>query len=606
MFLLTFFFRINPLFVDSRDALVAVNLSEGEKRLMDDSHSSNRSEHCRTPSSSGYESATGRPEKRPVTSNHHQLNKTSSKLQEQSVRNYRHHGHHQQHLVELSPASDYRRQFVLGRLDRSPPSRKVDKTNQDAVSAAGFPRRIGQANVIHQNSLYVSNIHMSFPSRDQSLRTRGEETVNAHIKRQPRQWHVDNSDNPSDQHKVVPPQPVWPSRKSNLEGQIDPSERSSQPTASSSSAVVKQDPKYVTKILIAPRTTLTGETSIRASIDQSDIVANGQAEAEVYDSIVTHSLLMLTSYDGKSTDSSCDTDADVSQESNDNNDRRSSTELNDIRKLSQTLSQSRMVATVSRALSKTSGSFSSEFSHSSQPGSTTHLDPSQLHSSSIIGSSIARRISLMKERWEKNSRRRLLTENEDDDPTSNYRTLDHLYVPQNGDVNFSTGQLLFRVNSERTIRGESSLSPFSYLAGIQSNSSSTAEESGANDEIRMTVPNRLSVPCQQVYGDPFEQDRQSNSSSRSSGSRRVTFSADTVDNEHGSKTSSSTGSVSGGSDRNKPIHHQTIIEELKLNPQYLPHRYQHPEQLANVDRSRLAGYYSHNLQAHNELSYHEK
>lgn len=484
---------------------------------MDDSQSSNRSEQCRTPSSSGYESATGGAEKRPITSNHQEQ---QHKPSHQHVRNYRHHGHHQQHLVELSPASDYRRQFVLGRLDRSP-SKTLVPYDPDAP-----PCRIGKAHLIRHNPDYVTNIQM--PGQQQEITTKSV------------------------------PQPVWPARKVNLDRSILPG------------AVIKQDQNYVTKILIAPRTAVEADTNLE------------NRDPEVYDSIVTHSLLMLTSYDGKSTDS-CPA-SDTSPEEADG-DSRSPAELAEIRKLSQTISQSRMVATVSRALSKSS---TGSETYSARP-------PLVLEAESSTGGSIAKRISLMKERWEKNSRRRLLVESDDDD-IKTYHTLDQRYVPQNGDLNFSSG--LHR-------NGDNGFLPFSYLSGIQSK---TIAEEVANDETRSS---RLVVPQHQVYGDPYdEQDRLSNSSSRSSGSRRVTFSADTVDNEQSSKASSSSGSISGNgsnNDKNKTFHHQTIIQELKLNPQYLPHRYQHSQLVSvGVDRNRLAGYYSHNLQAHNELSYMEK
>lgn len=526
---------------------------------MDDTHSSNRSEHCRTPSSSGYESGVNiEPDhrNRPVTSNHQVSNKTN-----QYVPNRRHHGHHQQHLVELSPASDYRRQFALGQLDRS---------SSKSVTSSSSPGRIGKAHLIRQNSLYVTNIRLESSINERDL--------GGH---QSDQW--ENFDGSLAYRKVVP-QPVWPS--SNRINQPSTWASAGHQTDVKPATMVKQNKDYVTKILIAP---ITVENGIRTSITAEDPVVVDHQDSETYDSIVTHSLLMLTSYEAKSVDK-CPPLDDVTSEINYEGDRQKLPAA-DIRQLSQTMSKSSVVASVSRALSKKGSSCTS----TSEPISNDSC-------SNNIGGSISRRIALMKERWEKDSRRRLLTEREDDDwmATSN-RKLDQLYVPQNGDVNFSAHQ---SQGSSYWNRGVEIGTPFSYLAGIQP----------MNAE-------RIHPEAHTILGtDPLEQDRISNSSSGSGGSRRVTFSADTVDNEHGSKATISSvsgsvieslsGSLAGSSpDRNKTFEHQTIVHELKLNPHYLPHRYQWHPQLANTyrgDRSRLAGYYSHNLQAHHSLSYNQK
>ena len=525
--------------------LATSNLTEGEKRLMDDSRSSNRSEQCQTPSSSsGYESAVGLEKRQGNTSNNNQLSRQPIQVI------HRHHGHHQQHLVELSPASDYRRQFVLGpRLDRSPPTRVSANATNDAV-----PRRIGRANLLRQNAIYVTDIHIP-NKRDVEEGQKNE-------------W---DDENLSDR---IIPHPIWPSNAIR-------EERSSQ---SKTATVVRQNENYVTKILISPRNAVS---------NMGPVVEEQPDDQEGFDSIVTHSLLVMTSYDGcKSSD---DQPEDRTNET--------SVELADMRKLSQTLSQRRVVATVSRALSKSSGSSTTSgsetySSYPTAPVSATR-DPEGQHIHTV-GGSIARRISLMRERWEKSSRRRLLVESDEDDATTLYRGLDHLYVPQNGDGNYSAaGQLLYRTNGDRSVSRESvGSSPFSYLAGVHQ--AAILEETVADGRL----PHRPSI-----YGDSFEHDRLSNSSSRSSGSRRVTFSADTVDNEQSTRetsssnsSGSSSGSVNGG-DRNKTRHHlQPIAQELKLNPQYLPHRYQQPKSVSGAsDRSRLAGYYSYNLQTLNEL-----
>ena len=512
---------------------------------MDDSRSSNRSEQCQTPSSSGYESAD--PVKRlgnAATSNH----------KNQPVVQHRQR-HHQQHLVELSPASDYRRQFVLGpRLDRSSP-RKMTPDVATTAAAPDGPTRIGKANLLHQNSFYVTRIHMNpslaKDSADEASRQRA-------VDDEWEKYEHGLGDCLNVSNKI--PHPVWPA---------NPAARRN--NAAATSAIVQQNENYVTKILIAPRT-----------VEKEQV----QQQPEAFDSIVTHSLLVMTSYDGQSIDDS-PPEQIVTPES--------AAELSEIRQLSQTISQSRVVATVSRALSK-SGSASSETSYPTTPSSkNSETAVSSSSPSSSVGGSIARRISMMKERWDKSSRRRLLTESDDDDPAFLNRRLDHVYVPQNGDVNFSAGP---RNNSNGDV-------PFSYLAGVYHPATITEEVTANDSQVHAVIVPSDRMPPLSRY-DPFEQDRLSNSSSRSSGSRRVTFSADTVDNEQSTKSTNSTasgssaGSITGStaSDKTTSNHCPNIMEELKLNPHYLPHRYQ-PSSAGDVVCSggRLAGYYSYNLQA---------
>ena len=565
---------------------------------MDESRSSNRSEQCQTPSSSGYESAAD-PRRRLGNNSNATTTGSNSKQQQQqqqqqhesaAVHNHR---HQRQHLVdELSPASDYRRQFVLGprTLDRSSPGRKMTTTPDVAAAAADglipSQQRIGKANLLHQNSFYVTRIHMPSAVGDGTTSTDRKTTTTRHAVMHD-EWEKyeqqsEDQGNCFNSQKKKIPHPVWPTTTGNK-----------QQRTTNSSAIVQQNENYVTKILIAPKMFEMNKQ---------------QDEEETMDSIVTHSLLVMTSYDDQQSIEDDDLKKETKMEMSSVSSGPGPAGLSEIRQLSQTLSQSRVVATVSRALSKSSAgsSSSSETAYPTTP--TTNAESSSSSSSSssstVAGGSIARRISMMKERWDKSSRRRLLTESDDDDPcavmTIGNRRLDHVYVPQNGDVNFSIGQLNPRYNNH-SASGE----PFSYLAGIYHPATITEEVTVNESQVcAVIVPssnNRMSNHC-----DPFEQDRLSNSSSRSSGSRRVTFSADTVDNEHSTK-SSTTNSISSSrsSDKNSLSNSVNIIEELKLNPHYLPHRYQQPQPSVNssvvdvvgTSSSRLAGYYSYNLQA---------
>ncbi|KAI9563978.1 hypothetical protein GHT06_007716 [Daphnia sinensis] len=586
--------RMNPLFVDSPKDVMVTKLSEGEKRLMDDSRSSNRSEQCQTPSSSGYESAADADKRRPNSTNaphhKHQANQSAGP-QGQQVDNHRRHYQQQQHLIESSPASDYRRQFVLGpRMDRSPPLKK-------AADVAGLiPRRIGKANLLHQDSLYVTRIHMpSVANKPAGTGTDGASKPIAVVD----EWDANDAPNHPSTHRTIP-HPVWPSKSA--------AGRQGRVCKAASSAIVQQNENYVTKIVIAPQTDDLNSAGRVASADDGD---------RGLDSIVTHSLLVMTSYDGQSTDDSASDSARANRQPSNKEElgrvqRMTPAELSEIRQLSQTISQSRPVATVSRAFSKNSDASTSSSGSTPEVYTSYPASPSSKNEddSATIGSSIARRISMMKERWDKTSRRQLLTESDDDDPASFFnRRLDQLYVPENGDVNFSVGHKHQMTINDRRIHGgdaaASSSSPFSYLAGMYHPTTITEEATTNDNEVLVAVtPNRMCMPSHQTsYGDPFEHDRLSNSSSRSSGSRRVTFSADTVDNEQSTKSSISTASgnsISVGStsasDHHKTSNHHCpdIIEELKLNPHYLPHRYQ---QQPDGRSARLAGYYSYNLQA---------
>lgn len=644
---------MNPLFVDSptKDTMATNKLSEGDKRLMDDSRSSNRSEQCQTPSSSGYESAADADKRRPKISGssaphpkHQVINQSSQQEQQQQrhlVDNQRR--HYQQNSVESSAASDYRRQFVLGpRLDRSAASKKA---TADVIAAAGpIPRRIGKANLLHQDSLYVTSIRMPASVAGANNNKPSSTGTDEASKHRPMavvdEWDEHgqqapiSNDHPSTCHRSVP-HPVWPSKS--VSAAIGGRRGCHQ---AATSAIVQQNENYVTQILIA------APTDERA--DAAGRVASADDEDRGLDSIVTHSLLVMTSYDGQSTDDDTASDSSARPNGQQCNKeelcriqiRMTPAELSEIGQLSQTMSQSRLVATVSRALSNKNSDASQPScggstpeAYASYPASSSSKSSSKSSisknedDSATMGSSIARRISMMKERWDKHSRRQLLTESDDDDAAVASlfnRRLDQLYVPENGDVNFCVGhqQPQMAINDRRINGGQlcPGASPFSYLAGTYHPTTITEEPTATSDDNEVLVgvtPNRMCMPYarQTSYADPFEHDRLSNSSSRSSGSgsRRVTFSADTVDNEQSTKSTISTGSASSSSsvasmsgsttasEKDKTCHRcPDIIEELKLNPHYLPHRYQQqpaPSVNADARSGRLAGYYSYNLQA---------
>lgn len=356
------------------------------------------------------------------------------------------------------------------------------------------------------------------------------------------------------------PAPVWPSETHQTSRCAEDAERKPErleplgPTT-----LVEQNKNYVTKISIAPR----GQTP----------------EQETLDSIVTDSLLKWTSYgggahhddDGKR----CDFEPVVGPVN------RADADADAVRRLSQSLGKRKAIATVSRALSKS--------------GSETHVGH-------VSGSSIADRISLM------TSNRKSEQEVE-----VTYQRLDQRYVPRNGDANYAAPSR----------RGDPSLSgpvPFSYLAGLQYPISSVRGNPDQQQHWTVEEDRLREFHHDPVGGDErgrresLEHDRQSNSSSRSSGSRRVTFSADTVDNEPSNQSTSSTTVASqepssAGSSPTLP----RVSPELPLDPHHLPYRYHlAPPALmganlhAPAERGRLAGYYTYNLKSHSGFHYRQR
>lgn len=345
--------------------------------------------------------------------------------------------------------------------------------------------------------------------------------------------------------RPIPP-PVWPSKAhhAQLADKLEPL---------APSALVEQNKNYVTKILIAPRA--SGE----------------QAAEETFDSIVTDSLLKWTSYGGHE-DNGCDPEPAADPAN------RAETGADAVRQLSLSLGKRRVVASVSRAFSK-SGRVSSETyaaaGHVSRPADQAAGRASE----------IAKRISPTAQRPV------------EEEVEVTYQRLDQRYVPRNGDANYSASR-----RTDPSLNG--SMAPFSYLAGHHV---SALRGNQQWDEDRLHDFHHCEIPT----GDrgPLEHDRQSNSSSRSSGSssRRVTFSADTVDNEPSNQSSGSTAvasqeSSSAGS---------SPAPELALDPHYLPYRYHLPGSMganhpALVENGRLAGYYTYNLKSHSGFYYKQR
>ena len=179
-----------------------------------------------------------------------------------------------------------------------------------------------------------------------------------------------------------------------------------------------------------------------------------------------------------------------------------------IGQLSQTLSQSHTLRAVSRALN-------SKSTNQSYNGSIQQK-------SNLAASSVSLKT---KNRW-----KNLIFEDRAD-PVLGYHTLNHEYVPKNGDLNFRSATL-----------GNQKPMTFSSLAEVRMITASEAKSRRLDTSFRMD----------RLY---FETDSlRSSSRSSSSSARRVTFSADTVDNEPSIRSS---------------ISSITSFSELKLNPQDL-------------------------------------
>ncbi len=486
-----------------------------------------RDELNRSPSSSGYESSVGT---QPPP------NRMRSQQQRQLP-------HLQPRLVELSPANDYRRQFVLGAPRESDHS---GRTADDGVISIPRPSqqdvkmKIGQANVVRQNSQYVTRIQMP----DLMGTDPGPASYDSHYASNHNKGALASA-------TVMLPEPVWPETEPVEDVSNRRASAISDTSGTTAAALVEQNENYVTKILIAPR-----------SIQKSEVAP---PSPDPFDSIVTDSLLVWTSYDDEPKRKVIE-DPKGRDQQEDVMPMNRTAELAVIRELSQTFSNSRTVETVSRALSHQTSS------SGSTSDSTYGTIPQPL---SNFGPSIAKRISMMKERWEQNSKRRLLVNDasDEDDPVAaavrDNNRLDHRYIPRNGDLNFIA----------LPSRHAGAPPAFSWAH-------SQRQEFGerANPSSRLEVfPSR---------GQYLEPDQLSNSSSRSSGSRRVTFSADTVDNENSTKSC-------GSSSSDSSVPSSSTSPELKLSPQYLTQQQQ--RYIDPTNKSRLAGYYACNLQIHSEI-----
>ena len=475
--------------------------SSGDKPATDQRSSSSRSEQNPSPTtSSGYESAV---------------------VVEQRLQTV---------VKELGAANDYRRQFALG------PSVSSSSLNSTSSTKS---QRLGRANVLHQNSHYVTRIQMpsgpvppAIPNRIRSY---------------------ESSELVSQNTPKSVPQPVWPYGS-----------KSNDKEDTAGSAVIQQNENFVTKILIASPSTSTN--------DGDDVDNQG------YDSIVTDSLLLWMSY-SQETSNKLENSAvvgvsatDLGESMNASGVDRSEAELAVIRQLSQTISQSQTMTTVSRALSKansvSSSGGGSDFYASRLapvPGSGRQQLSASRATAAPLSGSLAKRIAMIKERWEQSARRRLLSENDDD---SRYQRL----VPKNGDLNFIL-QTPPPVGSSSSGSDSNRRQHYPHQSQLQS---------PIIEDRQHHIPYLLPSSGQ------FDSDRLSNSSSRSSGSRRVTFSADTVDNENSSPSSTSSRS-----------------QELKLGPQYLSIGY---HLYANKDNWQQGGegggvgggFYPYNLQMHSQ------
>jgi hypothetical protein len=199
---------------------------------------------------------------------------------------------------------------------------------------------------------------------------------------------------------------------------------------------------------------------------------------------------------------------------------------------------------------------------------------------------------MIKERWEHfpNSRRRLYTESDDDDPmASRYQRLHQRYVPKDGDLNFILQTPPLSSSSSSSVSDENRRNRQSPLSLSRYHSTKAEERQHVANHEPVRLPPYL-LPS----STHLDSDRLSNSSSRSSGSRRVTFSADTVDNENSAPSSTS------GRNSSSPSAVSVNSQELKLGPQFLSIGY---HLYANNDTKQGGGggYYPYNLQMLSQL-----
>ena len=396
---------------------------------------------------------------------------------------------------------DYRRQFVLG-LDhrsvrthgrsQSPPMRAPLHSNLIARP------RIGNARVIHQNKQYVTRVQMSNDSGNDSDNKKKKLTPTDNIRR------THNSLRPAELATTVPP-PIWPW----MTNEIAHMKSEPRHLESARDAIIEQNENYVTKILISPphQQQHYGRTGSRLLDDRLRLPESN------YDSIVTDSLLMWTSYEE---DEQYGRPLKAERQISEPHQTAAETAEKSIRHLSQTIGQSQTIATVSRAFNRPNftvfGSENFAFTGSdvvTQQETQGHREEDASFSSTKPSgpSSLSKGFSLVKDFWEKNGMlgngRRLLVESDDDE---------HI-VYRKSDMNFT---------------------PAKYW----------------------------------MHNELGEHDRLSNSSacSQSSSARRVTFSADTVDNEQSTKSTSSSSSKASAT--------SSSSREIRLNPIYLPRQQQ--------------------------------
>lgn len=199
-----------------------------------------------------------------------------------------------------------------------------------------------------------------------------------------------------------------------------------------------------------------------------------------------------------------------------------------IEQLSQTISRSHTLRMVSRALN-----------NQSARQSYNGLTQQRTHSASTLSPASIKK----KNRWKN------LMLNNPSDPVLEYKSLGHEYVPKNGDLNFQS-----------TTFGSRNTMAFSSRAEVR-----MVKASGISNRQPAT-PFRMD----QLH---FETDSlRSSSRSSSSSARRVTFSADTVDNEPSIQSS---------------ISSITSFSELKLNPHDLIQK--------NSKAADPAGFYTYKL-----------
>lgn len=418
--------------------------------------------------------------------------------------------------VKPKPNSDYRRQFVLGVDDRSAAHHR--KSPVTVMSDPMTLPRIGKASIIHQNPQYVTRVQMS----DDSVVSIWKKSLVP---------PMSTTIQPKAPAKIQapPPRPIWPlsspKNGSSPPNSIQPHQSEAslylQPTTDT---IIEQNENYVTKITISPEQPTPEQQ--QHQLQKHHIDGSGLRPELNHDSIITDSLLMWMSYEESEKDDGSSRTKEPSPLANITDSENAAA----IGQLSQTISRSRTVATVSRAFSTRL-----DFNTISSDGNKS-MDRRNSASNSH---SMSKGFSMVKDFWGNgvlNNGRRLLVESDEDeeqqrimyrhaplDLTTNYRTEFERYSRNPLDPNL------------HTIHSEASL--------------------------------------HHIVENHFAHDRRSHSShsSSSSGSRRVTFSADTVDNEPlNLETNAFERSASS------PVTSVTPVTplpscEIHLNPIHLPH-----------------------------------